>query len=121
MLSPLAIVFWMSVRPRQDDVAAARLVLRLRGAGRPVACRPSSSSTRGGRIAQIFFVSAATFGALRLYGYTTKRDLSAMGSFLMMGLFGLIIASLVNIFLRLGACSSSSRRRRADLRGPHRL
>jgi FtsH-binding integral membrane protein len=44
-------------------------------------------------------VTAASFGALSLYGYTTKRDLSAMGSFLMMGLFGLIIASIVNIFL----------------------
>jgi FtsH-binding integral membrane protein len=44
-------------------------------------------------------VTAASFGALSLYGYTTKRDLSAMGSFLMMGLFGLIIASVVNIFL----------------------
>ena len=44
-------------------------------------------------------MTAASFGALSLYGYTTKRDLSAMGSFLMMGLFGLIIASLVNIFM----------------------
>ncbi len=50
-------------------------------------------------IVQTFFITAASFGALSLYGYTTKRDLSAMGSFLMMGLFGLIIASVVNIFL----------------------
>ncbi|MBY5808056.1 Bax inhibitor-1/YccA family protein, partial [Rhizobium leguminosarum] len=50
-------------------------------------------------VVQTFFVTAASFGALSLYGYTTKRNLSAMGSFLMMGLFGLIIASLVNIFL----------------------
>jgi FtsH-binding integral membrane protein len=48
---------------------------------------------------QTFFVTAASFGALSLYGYTTKRSLSAMGSFLIMGLFGLIIASIVNIFL----------------------
>jgi FtsH-binding integral membrane protein len=47
----------------------------------------------------VFFISAASFGALSLYGYTTQRDLSPMGSFLMMGLFGIIIASLVNIFL----------------------
>ena len=53
----------------------------------------------GASITQTFFVSAAAFGALSLFGYTTKRDLSAMGSFLMMGLFGLIIATLVNIFL----------------------
>src|SRR5690606_38475421 len=57
----------------------------------------------GASIAQTFFVSAAAFGALSLYGYTTKRDLSAIGSFLVMGLFGLIIASLVNLFLKSSA------------------
>jgi FtsH-binding integral membrane protein len=51
-------------------------------------------------ITRVFFVSAAAFGALSLYGYTTSRRLNAMGSFLIMGLFGLIIASLVNIFLK---------------------
>ncbi len=51
-------------------------------------------------IVQTFFVTAASFGALSLYGYTTKRDLTAMGSFLIMGVFGLIIAMLVNIFLQ---------------------
>lgn len=53
----------------------------------------------GQSIVRTFFVTAASFGALSLYGYTTKRNLSAMGSFLMMGLFGLILASVVNIFL----------------------
>ena len=48
----------------------------------------------------MFFISAAAFGALSLYGYTTPRSLNAMGSFLIMGLFELIIASLVNIFLK---------------------
>ncbi len=51
-------------------------------------------------ITRVFFISAAAFGALSLYGYTTQRSLDAMGSFLIMGLFGLIIASLVNIFLK---------------------
>jgi len=54
----------------------------------------------GQSVVRVFFISAASFGALSLYGYTTKRDLSAMGSFLMMGLIGLIIASLVNLFLQ---------------------
>src|SRR5438067_1972374 len=44
-------------------------------------------------------ITAASFGALSLYGYTTKRDMTGMGSFLMMGLFGIIIASLVNLFI----------------------
>ena len=50
-------------------------------------------------IARVFFITAATFGSMSLYGYTTKRDLSGFGSFLMMGLIGIIIASIVNIFL----------------------
>jgi FtsH-binding integral membrane protein len=51
-------------------------------------------------ITRVFFISAASFGALSLYGYTTKRDLSPIGSFLMMGLIGLIIAMVVNMFLK---------------------
>jgi hypothetical protein len=54
----------------------------------------------GASIAKVFFITAASFGALSLWGYTTKKDLSGMGSFLVMGLFGLIIAGLVNIFLK---------------------
>src|ERR1700689_1357405 len=53
-----------------------------------------------GSIARVFFISAATFGAMSLYGYTTKRDLTAVGSFLFLGLIGIVIASLVNIFLQ---------------------
>jgi FtsH-binding integral membrane protein len=52
-----------------------------------------------GSIVQTFFITAASFGALSLWGYTTRRDLSGMGSFLIMGVFGLIIAMVVNIFL----------------------
>jgi FtsH-binding integral membrane protein len=51
-------------------------------------------------ITRVFFISAASFGALSLYGYTTKRDLSPIGSFLMMGVIGLIIAMVVNMFLK---------------------
>ena len=53
----------------------------------------------GTSIAEVFFITAGTFGATSLYGYTTGRNLTSMGSFMMMGLFGIIIASLVNIFL----------------------
>ena len=54
----------------------------------------------GVSVTRVFFISAASFGALSLYGYTTQRNLSAMGSFMMMGLIGLIIAMLVNMFLK---------------------
>jgi FtsH-binding integral membrane protein len=53
----------------------------------------------GASIAKVFFITAATFGAMSLYGYTTKRDLTGIGNFLIMGLFGIIIAMIVNIFL----------------------
>ena len=56
----------------------------------------------GTSITRVFFISAASFGALSLYGYTTKRDLSPIGSFLIMGLIGLIIASIVNMFWQNG-------------------
>lgn len=54
----------------------------------------------GGSIAQTFFITAASFGALSLWGYTTKKNLQGMGSFLIMGVFGLILAGLVNLFLQ---------------------
>jgi len=57
----------------------------------------------GESIVRVFFITAATFAATSLYGYTTKSDLSRMGSFMMMGLFGIIIASLVNIFMQSSA------------------
>ena len=59
-------------------------------------------------IVRVFFITAASFGALSLWGYTTQRDLSGMGSFLLMGLFGIILASLVNLFMASAACCSSS-------------
>lgn len=56
-----------------------------------------------GTIGQVFAITAGTFGAMAIYGFTTKRDLTGMGSFMLMGLFGVIIASLVNIFLKSSA------------------
>jgi FtsH-binding integral membrane protein len=53
----------------------------------------------GASVARVFFITAGTFAAMSLYGYTTRRDLSQMGSFLFMGLIGIVIASLVNIFI----------------------
>jgi len=54
----------------------------------------------GASIARVFFITAGTFAGMSLYGYTTKKDLSGVGSFMMMGLFGIIIASLVNLFMQ---------------------
>src|SRR2546426_1093052 len=65
-----------------------------------VSLAPILMAYTGASIARVFFISAASFGALSLYGYTTQRDLSPFGSFLMMGLFGIILASLVNLFFQ---------------------
>ena len=54
----------------------------------------------GASVARVFFITSATFGTMSIYGYTTKRDLTKLGSFLMMGLIGIIIASLVNLFMK---------------------
>jgi FtsH-binding integral membrane protein len=54
----------------------------------------------GASIARVFFITASIFGGMSLYGYTTKKDLTSMGSFLIMGVFGILVASLVNMFLR---------------------
>ena len=75
-----------------------------------------------GSIFRVFFETAAAFGALSLYGYTTRRSLSAMGSFMAMGLFGLIIASVVNIFLQSSGLQwALSVLAILGVRGPHRL
>ena len=73
-------------------------------------------------IVRVFFITAATFAAMSIYGYTTKADLSRLGSFLMMGLFGIIIASLVNIFLeQLGVAVRHQHHRRGRVHRADRL
>lgn len=99
MLSPLAVVFFLSFRIHKMSVSAAQATFWGYAALMGLSLSSIFLVFTGQSIVQTFFVTAASFGALSLYGYTTKRSLSAMGSFLIMGLFGLIIASIVNIFL----------------------
>ncbi|WP_160007916.1 Bax inhibitor-1/YccA family protein [Rhizobium sp. 18055] len=99
MLAPLGLVFFLSYRINKMSVSAAQTTFAVYAALMGLSLSSILLVYTGQSVAQTFFVTAASFGALSLYGYTTKRDLSAMGSFLMMGLFGLIIASIVNIFL----------------------
>lgn len=99
MLAPLAMVFFLSFRINRMSVSAAQTTFWIYAALMGLSLSSIFLIYTGASIVQTFFVTAASFGALSLYGYTTKRDLSAMGSFLMMGLFGLIIASLVNLFM----------------------
>ncbi len=99
IFAPVALVFFMSFRINSMSVPAAQTTFWVYAALMGLSLSSIFLVYTGSSIVQTFFVTAASFGALSLYGYTTKRDLSAMGSFLIMGLFGLIIASLVNIFL----------------------
>jgi len=100
MLAPLGMVFFLSARIEKMSVSAAQTTFWAFAALMGVSLSSIFLVYTGASITQTFFVTAASFGALSLYGYTTKKNLSAMGSFLMMGLFGLIIAMVVNIFLQ---------------------
>ncbi|MGH6763341.1 MAG: Bax inhibitor-1/YccA family protein [Phyllobacterium sp.] len=99
MLAPLGAVFFLSFRIEKMSVSAASTTFFVYAALVGLSLSSIFLVFTGQSIVRTFFVTAASFGALSLYGYTTKRDLSGMGSFLFMGLIGLILASVVNIFL----------------------
>ena len=99
ILAPLAMVFFLSFRIHKMSVAAAQTTFWVYAGLVGLSLSTVFLVFTGESIVRTFFITATAFGGLSLYGYTTKRDLSAMGSFLIMGLFGLIIASVVNIFL----------------------
>ena len=103
MLAPLGFVFFLSFRVQQMSVGAAQIAFWVFAAVMGVSLSSIFLVFTGQSITQVFFVTAAAFGALSLWGYTTKRDISGWGSFLFMGLIGIIIAALVNIFLQSSA------------------
>ncbi|MBV9349028.1 MAG: Bax inhibitor-1/YccA family protein [Pseudolabrys sp.] len=99
MLVTLGLVFFISFRIHRLQPTTAFTLFSVYAALMGVALSSIFLAYTGVSITRVFFITAATFGAMSLWGYTTQRDLSGMGSFLMMGLIGLIIASVVNIFL----------------------
>ena len=100
ILAPLVLVFFISARINTLSVSAARSLFFVYAALVGVSLSILFHIYTNSSITRVFFITAATFGALSLYGYTTRRDLSGFGTFLFMGLIGIIIASLVNLFLR---------------------
>jgi hypothetical protein len=98
-LSPLAIVFLFAARINSMSPATAQLVFWAFSALMGASISSIFVVYTQASIAQIFFITAASFGALSLWGYTTKKDLSGWGNFLFIGLIGIIIASVVNIFV----------------------
>jgi len=100
IFAPLALVFFLSFRVQTMSVGAAQATFWIYAALVGISLATIFLVYTHTSIARVFFVTAAAFGGLSLYGYTTKRDLSAFGTFLVMGLIGVIIASLVNLFLQ---------------------
>jgi FtsH-binding integral membrane protein len=97
--APLAFIFLFSFRMEQMSAASARMTFFAFAAVMGASLSTLLLVFTGASVVQVFFITAASFGALSLWGYTTKRSLSGFGSFLIMGVIGLIIASIVNIFL----------------------
>ncbi len=103
MLAPLAFVFFLSFRVHKMSVGAAQISFWAFAAVMGLSLSSIFLVYTGQSIVQVFFVTAAAFASLSVWGYTTKRDISGWGSFLFMGVIGIVIAALVNIFLQSSA------------------
>jgi len=99
-LSPIGLALWMGFGISRMATSTAQAIFWAFAVLMGLSLSSVFLIYTGESIARVFFITAATFGGMSLYGYTTKRDLTGMGSFLIMGLWGLIIASLVNIFMQ---------------------
>jgi uncharacterized protein len=99
MLAPLGFVFFLGARLHAMSVSAAQITFWLFAGVMGLSMASIFLVFTGESIARVFFITAAMFGATALFGYTTRRDLSQFGSFLFMGLIGIIVAGLVNLFL----------------------
>ncbi len=103
MLAPLAVVFFFSFRLHKMSASTANTVFWAFAALMGLSISSIFAIYTGVSIAQTFLATAAGFAAMSLYGYTTEKDLSSWGRFLFMGVIGLIVASLLNIFLESSA------------------
>ena len=102
MLAPLGFVFYLSARINKMSTTSAQITFWLFASIMGLSLASIFVQFTHSSIARVFFIIAGTFGAMSLYGYTTKRDLTKLGGFLFMGLIGVIIASIVNIFFQSG-------------------
>jgi FtsH-binding integral membrane protein len=99
MFAPLAFVFGFSASINRLSAATAQVVFYVFALVMGVSISSIFLVFTGESVAQVFLITAIAFAGLSLYGYTTKRDMGPIGAFLIMGLIGLIVASIVNIFL----------------------
>ena len=99
MLAPLGFVFYLSARINKMNVSTAQITFWIFSSIMGLSLASLFIEFTHSSIARVFFITSGTFAAMSLYGYTTKRDLTKLGGFLFMGLIGIIIASLVNLFI----------------------
>lgn len=100
IFAPVALVFFLSFKVATLSFQTAQALFFAYAALMGISMSSILWAFTGQSVARVFFITASLFGAMSLYGYTTKRDLSGFGSFLFMGLIGIVIASLVNLFLQ---------------------
>jgi FtsH-binding integral membrane protein len=105
LFAPLALVFFFSFRLHAMSAATAQGVFWFYAALMGLSLAPTVFVYTATSVAKVFFISAAMFGAMSVWGYTTKRDLSGFGNFLIMGVIGILIAIIVNLFLQSSALS----------------
>lgn len=105
MISPVGIAWYFFSGAAKMDVSRSKMMLWIYAGLTGMSLASLGFVYTGASIARTFFICASMFGAMSIYGYTTKRDLTAMGSFLMMGVIGLLIASIVNMFMNSSAIS----------------
>ena len=103
IFAPLGLVFFMSYRINSLSFATAQALFWVYSAMVGMSLASLFLAYTGTSIARVFFITSSMFGVMSLYGYTTRRDLSGMGSFMFMGLIGIIIASIINMFLQSSA------------------
>jgi FtsH-binding integral membrane protein len=99
MLAPLGFVFYLSARINKMSVSTAQTTFWIFSAIMGLSLSSIFIQYTGASISRVFFITSGTFAGMSLYGYTTKKDLTKLGGFLIMGLIGIIIASIVNIFI----------------------
>ena len=103
MLAPLGFIFFLGARLQKMSLSAAQMTFWAFAAVMGISLSYIFIVFTGVSIVRVFLITSCTFAAMSIYGYTTKRDLTKFGSFLIMGLIGIIIASIVNIFLQSSA------------------
>jgi FtsH-binding integral membrane protein len=100
MLAPLGVVMWLSFGINRISETTAKTLFWVYAVLMGLSLSTVLLAYTGTSVAQTFFASAAAFGGLSLWGYTTKRDLSAFGGFLIMGVVGILVAMLINMFMQ---------------------